>query len=162
MTVYDLQLALGKEVEHITRDMLFQTPSGGMEALKSYPQCLPARQVGEIGGGEDEEDPYPYCIVRIDSGVISTPLDSQEVKVILVFGLYDNAQDRNGHQALLNIFQRISDRFSRNPVLNENYRLNYQAGIQWVMDDEEPYPYFFGAMNLTWDTASVRREDSYA
>ena len=161
MTVYDLQLALGKEVERITGDMLFQTPAGGMECLKAFPQCLPLRQIGEIGGEEDDNDPYPYCIVRIDSGSIATPLESQEVKIILVFGIYDSGEERNGHQALLNIFQRISDRFSRDPIL-DNYCLNYKAGIQWVMDDEEPFPYFFGAMNLTWDTASVRREDNYA
>ncbi len=162
MTAYDLQLALGKEVERITRDMLFQTPAGGMECLKSFPQCLPMRQIGEIGGEEDDNDPYPYCIVRIDSGSVATPQDSQEVKIILIFGIYDNGQERNGHQAILNIFQRISDRFLKDAVLEDKYRLNYNSGIQWVMDDEEPYPYYFGAMNLTWETASSRREDDYA
>lgn len=162
MTAYDLQVSLAAEVERITKDMLFQTPAGEQERLKAFLQCLPERPVGLIGEGEDEEDPYPYCIVRIDSGSIATPMKSQEVKVILIFGIFDNSHDRNAHQAILNIIQRIADRFTRDPLLDHKYRLNYEDGINWVMDDEEPYPYYFGAMNLTWDTAWLRREDNYA
>lgn len=162
MTAYDLQVALADEVERITKDMLFHTPAGEQESLKAFLQCLPERQVGLIGEAENEEDPYPYCIVRIDGGNIADSLLSQEVKVILIFGIYDNSPDRNGHQAILNIIQRIADHFTRDPLLDHKYRLNYEAGINWVMDDEEPYPYYFGAMNLAWDTAWLRREDNYA
>ena len=62
----------------------------------------------------------------------------------------------------MNIFQRIAERFTIDPVLNQKYRMNYEAGINWMLDEEDRYPYFYGAMEMTWDTFFVRREDPYA
>ena len=60
---------------------------------------------------------------------------------------------------IMNMIHKIARRFTENPVLKDRYRLNGDAGISWVLDEEDRYPYYFGAMEMTWDTFFVRREE---
>ncbi len=165
MTAVNLQDELSVEIEHILKDMLFKDVNGNDVKVKAYQQELPKRlqaiQSDEIMP-EEEEDPYPFCVVRLDAGTLRTAQSAHEVKTILVFGIYDRDFSCQGHRGILNIFHRIAERFTINPVLNNHYRMNYDAGINWILDDEDRYPYYYGAMEMTWDTFFVRREDPYA
>lgn len=63
----------------------------------------------------------------------------------------------------MNIFERVTERFIREPLLNDRYSLNEEEGIDWAVNDEDWYPYYVGAMEMTWDTFFVtRKEDKYA
>lgn len=165
-TAFQLQKDLAEEVEGILKDMLFKDVKREQTGLRAFAQELPKRRQ-EIKKGqimpEDDDDPYPYCVVRVDSGKVETAQSAQEIKTVLVFGIFDDDTECSGHQAIMNIIQKISERFTRNPVLKDRYRMNYDAGISWVLNDEDWYPYYFGAMDMTWDTFFVtREEDRYA
>lgn len=170
MTAYALQKELGMEVEAILSDMLFKDVNGSQTNIKSYMQNLPKREQSIYVGGvmpiesmmEDEKDLYPHCIIKLDSGFLESAQSAHEIKTFLIFGIFDDDMNCQGHQAILNIIQKIIERFTKNPVLNDRYRMNYEAGISWVLDDEDRYPYYFGALEMTWDIACVRREDKYA
>lgn len=172
MTAYELQLDLAEEIEKIEKDILLKDVKGNPVHLKAFAQCLPKRiqnvadleedQEGDIMRNEDpEEDPYPYCLVRLDSGELKTDRSAQEVATVLVFGIFDDDIICLGHQTILNMMHRVAERFTRNPMLNDKYRMNEAAGIVWVLDDVDRYPYYFGAMYMTWDTFFVGREDEY-
>ena len=60
------------------------------------------------------------------------------------------------------MIHRISERFITKPVLKGKYRLVKKNGIQWMLDDEDRYPYFIGAMSMDWDTFFAESEDKYA
>lgn len=165
-TAFQLQKDLAEEVEGILKDMLFKDVKREPTGLRAFAQDLPKRRQ-EIKKGqimpEDDDDPYPYCVVRIDSGKVETAQSAQEIKTVLVFGIFDDDTECCGHQAIINIIQKISERFTKNPVLKDRYRMNYDVGISWVLNDEDWYPYYFGAMDMTWDTFFVtREEDGYA
>ena len=165
MTAFNLQDELAEEIEHILKDMLFKDVHGKDAKVRAYAQELPKRRQGVKAGEimpEEDEDPYPFCVVRLDSGSLKTPQSAHEVKTILVFGICDRDFSCQGHRGILNIFQRVAERFTIDPVLNQKYRMNYEAGINWMLDEEDRYPYFYGAMEMTWDTFFVRREDPYA
>lgn len=169
MTAYELQLALGNEVERISKDILLKDVKGYPAHIKAFAQSLPKRfqdvadmedDEGDImpEAGEDE-DPYPYCVVRIDSGRLETAESTHEITTTLVFGIFDDDARCLGHQAIMNLIHKITERFIKNPVLNNKCRMNEAADINWVLDDEDKYPYYFGAMEMTWDTFFAGRED---
>lgn len=165
MTIYQLQQDLAEEIERITSDMLFKNPKGDLEPLKAYLQELPKREhtvsPGNLMPEDEEEDPYPFCIVRMESGGMYPGV--QRVKVILVFGIYDDSMDNLGHQPLLNVIHKVAERFIKNPVLKDMHQMDIREGVNWILDDEERYPYFIGGLEMTWDTYFVERgEDMYA
>ena len=172
MTAYELQLDLAEEIERIEKDVLLKDVKGNPAHIKAFAQCLPKRiqnvsdgeeeQDGDIMQNEEpEEDPYPYCLVRLDSGELKTDRGAQEIATVLAFGIFDDDVHCLGHQVIMNMMHRVAERFTRNPVLKDRYRMNEGAGIVWVLDDEDRYPYFFGAMYMTWDAFFVGREDEY-
>lgn len=170
MTAYELQIALASEIEKILKDVLLKDVKGNPEHIKAFAQSLPKRfqDVSDIEDDEesiiipetgDDENYYPYCVVRIDSGRLEMVQSAHEIITALVFGVFDDDVRCLGHQVIINLMHRIAERFIRDPVLNNRCRINKEAGISWVLDDEDKYPYYFGAMEMTWDTFFVERED---
>lgn len=163
MTIYQLQKDLADEIENILGDMIFLDPTGNPERMRAYVQELPKR-VQPVGTGnlmdEGEEDPYPFCVVRMESGIIF--LGAQTVNTVLVFGIFDDSMENHGHQALLNVIHKVTERFIKDPVLKDMYQMDTQQGISWILDDEERYPYFIGGMTMSWNAYFVEREDRYA
>ncbi|MBO5145014.1 MAG: hypothetical protein J6C19_05705 [Lachnospiraceae bacterium] len=181
MTPYELQEELAGEVEYILKDMVFKDVNGSSVTIKAFAQSLPKRiqnvaersvdDSGDVIMPDEDvmqeekpaDDPYPYCIVMLDSGSMSMTQNVQQIRTILLFGIYDDDIRCLGHQAVVNILHRIAERFAANPVLNNRYQLDYEAGISWTLDDEDRYPYYFGAMEMAWNTLFVsREEDKYA
>ena len=37
-----------------------------------------------------------------------------------------------------------------------------QPPFDWALQDEESFPYFFGAASMTFATAAIRKEDRFA
>lgn len=187
MTAYELQKDIAEEVERILQCMLLKDVKGNEVHLKAYTQALPKREQNihdheeaeavpvpdeSIMADEDialdegtimderlEEDPYPYCIVKIDSGGLQPAQNVHEVQITLIFGIFDDDKECQGHQVILNMIHKIAERFTKNPYLKEKYRMNHEDGITWVIDDEDQYPYYFGAMEMMWNTFFVKMEE---
>ena len=179
MTACELQKDIAEEIEKILDCMLLKDVKGNMTHLKAYAQNLPIRKQninstesapdgpipddGNIMQNEDEvmepdfeDDPYPYCVVRVDSGLMQQ--EAQEIQTVLVFGIFDDDIKCQGHQVIMNMVHKVAERFMKNPCLKDKCRLNYENGIAWALDDEEKFPYYVGAMYMTWDTFFVRLE----
>jgi len=175
VTAYELQKDIAEEVEGILKCMLLKDIEGNLVHMKAFPQRLPKRLqnvrttdtdnddaeisdeavMSDDGGVAEEiygDDPYPYCVVKVNSGELDPVQGVQEIQTLLIFGIYDNDAECQGHHTILNMIHKVSERFTKNPYLKEKYRLNFDAGITWLVDDEDQYPYYFGAMEMTWDT----------
>lgn len=162
MTVFQLQRDLAEEIEKILSGMLFKNPQGKMVPMKAYCQDIPKRQQAIRKGAlmpeeEETEDPYPFCIVKAESGDIF--IEAQRVSIMLILAVFNDDTQNQGQQELLNVIHKISERFIKDPVLKDMYRM--EDGIEWVLDDEDRYPYFVGGMTMKWDTFFVEREDDY-
>ncbi len=169
MTAYGLQEDIAAEVEKILRDMRLKDVKGNEAPLKAYCQELPRRiqEVAErLGDNADiviseesaEDSIYPYCVVRLDSGEMNNTRDVQAIQTVLVFGIYDDDVQCQGHKVILNMIHKIAERFIKNPVLNGCYKLNEDSGITWMLDDQNPYAYYYGAMTMTWNAFFAGRE----
>ena len=154
MTATMLQEELVKELETIFRGDLFKNSLGEYVKLNVYEQQLPIKE------DEDSPDPMPYITVRIETGSTKSGTDPQEVLVTLLFGYFDDSPENNGHKGVLGMIQKVHERFEKQPMLANQFM--FQDPFDWALQDEESFPYFFGAASMTFKTAAIRKEDKFA
>ena len=154
MTATMLQEELVKELEAIFKGDLFKNSLGEYVKLNVYEQQLPIRE------DEDSPDPMPYIIVRLETGSTKSGTDPQEVLVTLLFGYFDDSPENNGHKGVLGMIQKVHERFEKQPMLANQFM--FQDPFDWALQDEESFPYFFGAASMTFKTAAIRKEDKFA
>ena len=112
-----------------------------------YPQFLPQLE------SDDDTDPFPYIIVRIDSGGIETQTDPHKISVILVIGIFEDSLENEGHESVLEIIERIQQHYEETPALKEFVCAD---PFNWALQDEPSYPYFYGAVNLVFHAPAPR------
>lgn len=169
-TPFFCQDALIEEVRRITGDMRFVNPKGGERIpIRVFAQALPVPRkssleltVGEDTidylDGEEEEAIFqcPWCVVKIDSGQIPEINGRQTVNFGFCFGIFNDAEENQGHRELLNLIFRIYERFARNPLLGSQYTCT--GVFQWNLAEEDTYPYYFGAIATGFTFSGFRRE----
>jgi len=162
MTAYELQNDLIEELKVMFTGFKLKSPtidtSGNTTFTEPniFGQSLPIRE------NDEAEDPYPYIIVRLDSGDMKEG-SAHLVKTRLMIGTFDDNADTNGHKDILNVIQKIYERFAKNPVLMSKYvmRDDEETPFTWVLQDDDTYPYYFGAIEMVWKTRAIRRESQY-
>ena len=154
MTPLELQDELVDEMGRILDGYTYKSPDGRRVPINVFAQNLP------INESDDEDDPVPYIIVRLDSGEDDGDRDSfNTVSVVAIIGIWDDALDCQGHRDVINIIQKIYNRFHENPDLNR--KAAYAGGFKWAIQDDAYYPYKFGACHMKFHIAAVRREDCF-
>jgi len=157
MTPDILENDLKSEIADIFEGYTLKNSSGKDVALNVYAGDLPIRQ------GDDEDEaapPEPYVVVKAQSGNIASEDEPQNVTVVLVICVYDDDTASQGHKDALHIIHKIYERFSKNPLLAGKFVLKYP--IDWVLQDEDAYPYYFGGMQLLFEVPAIKKEDSFA
>lgn len=168
MTARDLQTAIMEDLDQLFKDSLYKTPDHTLAALKTHRQRINQRDA------QDTEDPFPYIIVRLDSGGIDTVTDPHKVNVLLLIGIYDDAlgdyrdpppedggwDTRNfGDLAVLEIIERIQAHYEKQPHL-EGGAFTFDGPFHWVLQEQGSYPYYYGGCELAFTLAAPRRERS--
>lgn len=165
-----LQQALIEEIKEITSGMLFKAPGKeDLVPLSVYGQALPIPILDSVGEGEGLDsisysdgqlaDPVfkcPWCQVKIQNGTITETNGPQNVEVAICFGVFDKNNQNKGHQDVLNLIQKVYNRFSVNPLLERQYTCT--GAFEWALQEEDTYPYFFGAIGTTFQFMGYRRE----
>lgn len=173
MTAINLQDDLVEELRRLFEPFLYKAPPDISELeepesgdgntgqairrvpLRIYPQDLPVQL------SEEEQDPVPYIIVRINGGADPGGESSfHTVKLVLVIGIWDDDRNNQGHKDVLNIIQKIYERFSKNPCLNS--RSVYTGQFDWALQEDSCFPYYFGACSMSFYISAIRREDPLA
>ena len=160
LTVLHLQDSLCEEIQNILSGMLFPNPLGEQVEIQVFPQMLPIERIEGRNQDEeeDQEDPYPYCVVRVMDGDYQNA--ESMVNNNLIIGLYYDETDNQGHARLLNAMNRICHRFLANPVLDRAY---LQKGkIEWALPEDDTHPYYFGGMSIPWKIPKIEKEDELA
>lgn len=150
MNARELQNAIRDDLMTLFQNIRYKTPDGKTAAPSVFKQNLPMRQ------DEEADDPFPYIIVRLDSGGIVTQTDPHKVAVILLFGAYDDDPSNQGHEAILEMMEKIQTHYEETPLLAGQFV--FTDPFNWALQDEESYPYFFGAANLAFNAAATRRK----
>ena len=150
MTARDLQDALIADLNELFKDRRYKTPAGENAPLIAYPQNLPKRK------SEEDDDPFPYIIARIDSGGIESQTDPHKVAVLLLVGIFDDDERNQGHRAVLEVLELIQRHYEETPLLDGQF--TFTDPFNWALQDEDSYPYFFGAANINFTLPAPRRK----
>lgn len=166
--------ALVKEVQEITKDMLFCSPGSPEPVVLSvHEQALPIpkrkdpppenKEFPTIDYQEEmEEDAVfkcPWCVVKLENGSIPGINEMQEATFAVCFGIFNDSLENNGHMEIMNLIQRVYERFSVNPILDGQYTCT--GNFEWAVQDEDTYPYYFGAILTGFKFQGFRRENKY-
>ena len=173
MIVRELQQAVIDDLNKLFSKNNFKTPRHEMKPPKSYRQYLP-----QFNAQETDDDFFPYIIVRIDKGGVESQTASQKADVLLLIGIFDDGTEeyiqgdeknhidddgwdtRNfGTIAVMEIIEKIQMHYEQKPSL-ENGKFYFDGSFHWAMQDEESYPYYFGACELSFTLAAPRKETS--
>lgn len=152
MNARHLQDAVAADLSELFKNRRYKSPNGGDEALSVFKQSLPKRQ------SEEDDDPFPYIIARIDSGGIATQQDPHQVAVLLLIGIFDDNPENQGHLAVLEILEVIQQHYEESPLLKGQF--TFVDPFNWALQDEDSYPYYFGAANLSFKLPAPRRKAS--
>nr|DAL07698.1 MAG TPA: tail completion protein [Caudoviricetes sp.] len=147
VTARELQKAIMEDLRGLFATDQFKTPDGKMASPGLYPQFLPQLE------SDDDTDPFPYIIVRIDSGGIETQTDPHKISIILVIGIFEDSLENKGHESVLEIIERIQRHYEEAPALKEFVCAD---PFNWALQDEPSYPYFYGAVNLVFHAPAPR------
>ena len=144
--------------------------------VRAYGQNLPVPEqlenIGNYGENdlpEEEADfqkafPFPWALVKLDRGAVTGIGEPQKVSAVIVFGIFDNREENQGHETILIMIERVMERFAKDSLLagqitvtpiDENHMFN------WSLQDEDTYPYFYGALELSFLLPGFQREDRY-
>ena len=152
MTPRKLQKAIQADLEELLAKRLFKTPDGEKAAPKVYRQFVPKR------ASEEDEDPFPYIEVRIAGGNQKDQSSALKVQVFLVIGIYDDDHENNGSDSVLEIIEVIQSHYEQTPLLAGQFVCDTEESpIEWDLQEEESWPYFFGIMSLVFSTPGSRR-----
>ncbi len=155
MTFKELQDDLIAEIEALLKDVRTKNTDGEeIIGIKGYPHMLPILQ-------SDEDDPaqyFPYFIVRYDGGQTEDDDDCWHVSTNIILGVHETATE-NGHEHILVMIQRIVDRFAWDPQFAGKYRVDQK--IQWAVQEDDTYPFYFGAVALTISAPKIGRKSDY-
>lgn len=141
--------------EEVPEEEPVEAPEPELVPMAVYPQSIP------VPSSDDEEwDPVPYIIVRLNSGNDANTTDSEYIiEVVVIMGVWDDDRNAQGHRELLNIINVVYARFMRNPCLANQYV--YRGGFEWEIQEDGYYPYYFGAFKMNFAIPAIRREDPY-
>lgn len=156
MTPELFQDALIEDIQHTLSQREYLNTLGEKVHLTMYAQSLPVEQ------SDDDKDPVPWCIVRITDGNVSGDSEGfYEVKSVVIFGLYNPDPSCQGHRDLLSAINLVYERFSKNPMLDGRYTFLPDRGFHWTLQEDGYFPYFFGAVEMTFAIPKIRREDEF-
>lgn len=158
MSARILQQSLVNELAELFKDSRYKAPGGEDRAPAVFRQLLPKREA------EDDDDPFPYLIVRLDNGTVNVR-DYHTVMTLVLVGVFDDSPENNGHDAVIEMLEKIQARYQQNPFVRNRQgqivaTVNRDNAMTWALQDEESFPYFFGGMNLFWDLTAPRQEVS--
>lgn len=123
--------------------------------LRVFAQDVPINETG------DDFDPVPYVIVRLKSGDDDGSADAvNTVQVIFIIAIWDDDNDSQGFRDVMDIIQKIYIRFHKEPMLNNQFM--YAGQFHWALQEDNYWPYFFGACNMNFNIPSIRRENEFA
>lgn len=162
MIVLEFLDCMETELKGLFAGMVFEKPSGGTAGMHIFKQDFPIRKYSDEEPESDDDAFFPYCAIRVNDG---TSGQHQTVDITLTFGICERSEENNGELRILNLIERVCQRFLNDRVLGGKFRLSYDVPIRWGLPTKEEgstYPYFYGMVEMTWDSFFEAREDRYA
>lgn len=164
-----LQAALAEEIRSVLSGITTTDYRGNdVYGVTVYEQNLPIpdpdAEPDDIDGDyatlNGLEPYFPYALVRIYEAVEDEESDGGwDVTAEIHLGVHDADLANQGHRHILNMIQRIVDRFTHEPVL-EPYWIAVPNRMAWAVQedaDSAGYPFYFGGVSIHFEAPKIDR-----
>lgn len=155
MTRKEFLDALADDIKHSLRDVYTKTISGKEAPVAVYKNSLPIVTEDE----DDESKFFPYAVVRLSESSTDEGKPWLQ-KVYILLGVYDDDIMGGGYMHILTMIERITNRFLEEPLLDHKYRA--EAAMNTATQDEDTYPYYFGAIEMSFNLPKIERRDEFS
>ena len=155
MTRKEFLDALADDIKHSLRDVYTKTISGKEAPVADYKNSLPIVTEDE----DDESKFFPYAVVRLSESSTDEGKPWLQ-KVYILLGVYDDDIMGGGYMHILTMIERITNRFLEEPLLDHKYRA--EAAMNTAIQDEDTYPYYFGAIEMSFNLPKIERRDEFS
>lgn len=155
MIPVELQNFLVKETKNLFKGLKLKNTNGDLSPLNVYPQYLP------YGTSQEAANPFPYIRVILVDGEDPNETESNQCRIIFLAGVYDDDPNNQGYWDVLSIVQKLYTHLMRNMVFKGKYEV--VRPVRWKMVGEElenTWPYFFGALETTWNVGKISITDT--
>lgn len=78
----------------------------------------------------------------------------------VLFGICDYDKETNGHRTILEMITKITNRFLERPLLDSKFRAN--QNVSFALQDEDTYPFYFGAIDIKFYVPKIGRSDDWS
>lgn len=153
-TPTDLQLMLKTDIEKTLSQIALLNPKGGTVSMSAYCQFLPIPQSADE---DDENDFIPYTLVKLQTGE-KDGSDPYVITVGLVICVCNYGLNREGHFDLMNVIQRLSARFAKDPYVG-NFEV--QPSFNFALQESDTYPYYYAGVILKFNAPTTIKEVSF-
>lgn len=158
-TLADLEECLAAEFKSLFAGKTYMNSIGHRVELKAFVHSLPVKQ-GDDDTQTDDDLPEPYIVSEVTGGKQQTEDSAHVVTAAVVICVCDDNTARNGHKDVLAIIGKVLERFSKNPTLAGKFVL--QRPLEWMLSDEDTYPYYYGGLLMYWEVPAIEKEDTLA
>lgn len=100
---------------------------------------------------KDEKEDFPYVIIRYIDDQIED--DSSNLKLKLIFGIH--SEDFCGWVDVLHLFELVKIAILKSPIFGF---YTVDKPIKSSIPEEQPYPYFYGFMDLNLTIPQIQVE----
>lgn len=148
MTPLFLQSALKAELKQVLAGVLLKTA----QTINIYEQNLPPKK--------DDKDCsfFPFCQIKLGDGEDKDDVSTQDV--ILIFGTIDKSTRFDGYQDVMNCIQRVREHLLETRMVANRFEV--QLPIRWATpESESTYPFYYGAILLTFDIPRIECVNQY-
>lgn len=154
MIPIELRKSLKAEMDTLFESFWLKNANGDMCRLNIYEQRLPAKK------HQDDEDHFPYLVIRIQDGEETGEIDPHTCRVLFIVGIIDESGNNRGEDDVLNILAKIQQHLFIKRVFAGKYRVEYP--FSWSLPEEDVYPYYFGGLETNWIVGKItQREEDY-
>ena len=152
-TQEQLQHALAEELKALLSKVISEDDDDEEKFVpfNVYEQLSPFRE------SEEEDSPFPYCVVKFDSSRVNNTSQREEVNILLDFGIYYDNIDRQYQHVFYHIYNIIRRRFLADNFL-ANFRCSPEMTLALTPTDEDTYPYYFAGIGMRWEIPGIDRE----
>ncbi len=146
MTIFAFQKDFVQELKKLFTEFRIDVKKE-LKKVNIFMQDIPFSQQ------KNAKEIFPYIIVRVEEGSIST--EKNICQVVLIFGVYNDDIDRQGYKDLLNIMQKVLYHYSVEKIISQRYVVNGE--MEWVIqNDENIFPHFIGGISFDVELPAIR------
>ena len=146
MTPLDLQDCLEKEIGDVLSKVLIKND----DTFHLYTQNLPSKKDAK------DYSMFPYVLIKLGDG--EDNLDAATQDVVMVFATRDTDQNYQGYRDVMNAIQKVREYLKKTQEVGERYTVKYP--IRWAApDDSSTYPFYFGAILVTFNIPQIGLEN---